>query len=637
MATDDDFFTPTIPILEGNKITPLIDGEQYMEELGAALATATTNGDFIFAHGWVFGLLPGTYVKSYLSFFDPEASGGHINENTIDKFTLKIGDTPLALIDYLKTSFAAGVDVRVMGWVSAAGMGTGLAQHAWYDDYAGINALTCNTIKDLRQPGGIGANAVLDTVSHAGGSSHLKMWVIGNQTKAVAFTGGLDINSDRICGPDHSDIASLWHDVQLKVEGPAVQEMYDLFRQMWNLNTSRPFYTVRFEAEDMRNFLPGTPLVQSRLLSTAAVDTDRVQSLRTIPAANYSFFTCVRTPDPVPFAPDGLFQVADAWKKAILTAEEYIYMEDQMYYSRDVMSWINQRLREPGGSNVKVILLTSGREDPADDTKNKPMYLTESLNNTLLANLDISGLDRVRAFKKQGPTSPPRLITVTPIEQDGTLVRLETNSVVNAPVDANVFLPSAIRFNNETFFVLATEPAEAQENLVFHIRVQPGNPVPEGVVEWRQTYGVTVHAKTTLIDDRWAIVGSTNCSRRSLYTDWENSVAFVQGSNNLVSSYRMRLWNEHFKHNNPNDFANLQSALHSWEPAWGTSGGPAPPRPTRDPGDPGPEYLQPLILPIESRPISENAQQYYDAIEDNDSRETWGSICKILATKLPIV
>src|SRR5207248_6602580 len=37
----------------------------------------------------------------------------------------------------------------------------------------------------------------------------------------------------------------------------------------------------------------------------------------------------------------------------------------------------------------------------------------------------------------------------------------------------------------------------------------------------------TIHAKVTIIDDVWAMVGSANSMRRSLYTDGEVSVAVI--------------------------------------------------------------------------------------------------------------
>jgi phosphatidylserine/phosphatidylglycerophosphate/cardiolipin synthase-like enzyme len=60
-----------------------------------------------------------------------------------------------------------------------------------------------------------------------------------------------------------------------------------------------------------------------------------------------------------------------------------------------------------------------------------------------------------------------------------------------------------------------------------------------------------VHAKTWVIDDELAIIGSANCNRRGYQHDSEVD-AFVFGSNggwngssSFAQAYRMRLWNEH--------------------------------------------------------------------------------------------
>src|SRR5438552_3333279 len=97
------------------------------------------------------------------------------------------------------------------------------------------------------------------------------------------------------------------------------------------------------------------------------------------------------------------------------------------------------------------------------------------------------------------------------------------------------------------------EAALPGQHVFFDVSVPAGAAPPSGIMEMFTTFGITVHAKTTLIDDKWAIIGSANCMRRSLYTDWEHSLAFIEGADNIVSGYRCKLWNEHFKHDNPAD------------------------------------------------------------------------------------
>jgi len=180
--------------------------------------------------------------------------------------------------------------------------------------------------------------------------------------------------------------------------------------------------------------------------------------------------------------------------------------------------------------------------------------------------------------------------------------------------------------------VLSTDATTAGNGVIMNLQLPTGaTSAPASPATFVRTFGITVHAKTTLIDDKWAIIGSANCIRRSLFTDWEHSLAFIEGSDGLVSGYRKTLWNEHFQHDNADDFTDLQSSLHSWEPNWGTAGGAAPalrPGPVLTP-----VFLEPILLKLPEAPIDSDTQEVYDVFEDADSRTTWGSICDILRAK----
>jgi phosphatidylserine/phosphatidylglycerophosphate/cardiolipin synthase-like enzyme len=642
MADDSDYLftgsSPNIPIFTGNRITPLIDGQNFALELATVLNLATGQGDFIFIHSWCLALRPGKYKKSRYAPWAPAESGARIDETSLDAFNLVINGQSRDLADVLKEKARAGVDVRILGWVSPLGMGSGFAEAVFFDDYAPINALTVNAIQDLRKEPAIGPKAALDTLGHAAGATHLKMWVVGNVNYAVAFTGGLDLVQNRFSSNAHDgdENTDLWHDIVAKVEGPAVQSCYDAFAHMWNLNASRPASLIKFEGQDVPSVMPDTPSLPAATLSTETIGNHRVQSLRTIPAANYTDLNFLKLPAADPTAPTGLFEVRAAWRKAIMTADTYIYMEDQSFWSREVMNWINTRLKDPNAPDLKVILLFPGRGDPNDPQFATSMFLNESINNSLLAGLDTAAMRRVRVFQRWGPNKTFN-ISVLVLSQTGTTARLQTS--ISGPFPLNVLSPAFIISGSNAFPVTGNPAALEGQPLLIDITLAAGATPPSGNVQLLKTFGVTVHSKTTLIDDRWAIIGSANCMRRSLYTDWEHSVAFVDdsqvpNSQLAVAHYRQTLWNEHFKHDNPDDFADIQSSLHSWEANWGTSGGAAPPLPNRPPGDPGtPPFLLPLSLPFPSVPISTDAQQEYDAYEDVDSNMTWGGICDLLRAK----
>lgn len=139
--------------------------------------------------------------------------------------------------------------------------------------------------------------------------------------------------------------------------------------------------------------------------------------------------------------------------------------------------------------------------------------------------------------------------------------------------------------------------------------------------------GLTIHAKTTLIDDQFAIIGSTNCMQRSLYTDWDHSIGILDEDQVLVKTYRKALWNEVFRHNDPQHFEDIQSSLRGWNPAWGTAGGSAPSLPVRVAPEPAFPYMAEVPLPYTpATPWDSSLESYHRRFTDVDSREPW-SLC----------
>lgn len=93
----------------------------------------------------------------------------------------------------------------------------------------------------------------------------------------------------------------------------------------------------------------------------------------------------------------------------------------------------------------------------------------------------------------------------------------------------------------------------------------------ERVVFGLATY--TTHGKVTIIDDLWAAVGSSNCMRRSFYTDGEASVSVVdEAEPSFAGLLRKDLWGDHCrKEPGPacDPLLNLDQALGIWRASWG--------------------------------------------------------------------
>jgi phosphatidylserine/phosphatidylglycerophosphate/cardiolipin synthase-like enzyme len=91
----------------------------------------------------------------------------------------------------------------------------------------------------------------------------------------------------------------------------------------------------------------------------------------------------------------------------------------------------------------------------------------------------------------------------------------------------------------------------------------------------------TMHSKLTIIDDKWAVIGSSNCIRRSFYMEGEISVSVLDGTESVLdgtepsfsAKFRKDLWGEHCGVQPGSDsdpLLTLNEALGIWRPAWGT-------------------------------------------------------------------
>ncbi len=614
------------------EITPLVDCAAYNAELDSALATVGTGPSesanathFIFIANWWLGLRGGEFrgVPGILDSLGPQVVAS-------SSYVLDPPAGTKVLIDILKAKAQSGVDVRVLGWVSFAVMDSNIAQHSGAGSIARVNAMTLESIKDLRAEPKLANKCVLNVIGHTAGAVHTKIVVIGNDTSAVGFTGGIDLEMQRFARPGHP-AGEPWHDVVAKVEGPAVQAIYDLFKAMWHENVSRAVRRFKYEGENVPSFVPGTPVLAARALTLAATGTQHhVQSLRTVPQFNYKWYNCLPENDPASFAPQGVFEYKLALRKGMQAAESYIYMEDQSYWSQDILKWANDALKNH--PSVKVILLFSGGADPNDAPIDDKPNLSQSINHGLLDGLTTAQRDRVRLFRRFGDPAPvldnlgnPIAVDVVTVADDGPLNALVTLGV-NAAED---ILADSVHGDR-----LRLDPVPNPSGLHFDVVGNPtivkGSPViwrvkkdgiiapspgPHQISQAREP--VIVHAKTVLIDDNWAVIGSGNCMRRSLYTDVEHGVSFIDQAGALVADYRCQLWADHFNHPTPSDFAVLDGALFAWEQTWGSPGA-APPLPI---------WLEPIQIPIVEVAFTDDQRTRYDKYMDLDSREDWGGMC----------
>jgi len=119
-----------------------------------------------------------------------------------------------------------------------------------------------------------------------------------------------------------------------------------------------------------------------------------------------------------------------------------------------------------------------------------------------------------------------------------------------------------------------------------------------------------IHAKTMIIDDQWATIGSANCMQRSLYTDIEHGIAFNDEDGKALVGYRMDLWNTHL----PKIAPDMNAALDSWFALPVKGGSP----------NPNAAILR-LALPLSDTTLNSREQVLADEVFEPDSRNEWGT------------
>ncbi len=179
---------------------------------------------------------------------------------------------------------------------------------------------------------------VLDQRVRRGGSHHQKLVVIRHGSESdgdVAFVGGIDLchgrHDDSFHAGDRQAIelddryghTPPWHDVQLRIRGPAVDDLEYTFRERWQdptpLDHRNPWRIAirRLIRQPHRDPMPPESLDATQHGAHA------VQVLRTYPAKR----------PPFPFAPQGERSIARAYLKAFRRARRLVYLEDQYLWS----------------------------------------------------------------------------------------------------------------------------------------------------------------------------------------------------------------------------------------------------------------------------------------------------------------
>jgi phosphatidylserine/phosphatidylglycerophosphate/cardiolipin synthase-like enzyme len=400
----------------------------------------------------------------------------------IDDFDMVTCDPSSQLRRLLSEAAARGAQVRAIFW----------EQPIIYRDNRHKTQASADRINRL--PGG---GAIIDSETLSRGAHHQKLLVVGGPEGAlVGFTGGLDVNSDRIL-PTTINCSLPWptprgtateafsefdaeslsggggsplHDVHCRIEGPASFDLLQTFITRWDHHPE----SRRIEA---------TSPLRGRTVSPPPAVASPVSATSSSTGATCSVVVG-RTFNPrrgsgMPLERD----IKRMLLAAIPRARRFIYMEDQYLLNLDAARALKAAL--PNIQHLTVVIAAS---DINGDTPCIWTYRREFVD-TLTSGLQADLLAKVRLFQLVTPPIPP----------------------VAPPCSAGrrVFSP--------TF--------------------------------GRHTY---VHAKCWIFDDELAVIGSANCNKRGWEHDseigafaFDDRIPANASTRTFAQQLRIDLWSEH--------------------------------------------------------------------------------------------
>jgi phosphatidylserine/phosphatidylglycerophosphate/cardiolipin synthase-like enzyme len=318
-AADD----PSVAWTEGNEGRVLVDGAEYFSVLHRELCESRS-GDWVYFTDWQG---------------DPDE---------------QLDDTEQSIGAVLCDLVSRGVEVRGLLWRS----------HPEAMNFGEAKNLAFSRV--VNESGG---EVLLDHRVRRGGSHHQKLFVIrrheGDGTRDVAYVGGIDLchgrRDDRRHRGDpqavelddsHYGEQPPWHDLQIELRGPVVEDLAWSFAERWcdptPLDTRNPVRALLHRAARL-------PREASPLAPTVCPPPDgplAVQVLRTYPQRRKEY----------PFAARGEQSIARAYLKAFARARRLVYLEDQYLWSTEAGKALAAALRR--SPDLRVVIVIPRYPDP---------------------------------------------------------------------------------------------------------------------------------------------------------------------------------------------------------------------------------------------------------------------------------
>ena len=239
-------------------------------------------------------------------------------------FEMVRGGSP-AVLGHLLAEAAERVDVRILAW---AGAPLPLFHPSRAEVRDGVEHLVRQT--KIR--------CELDPREHPMHCHHEKTVIVDGR---VAFVGGIDMTDfggDRNDSSGHPARRRLgWHDVGTELHGPAVADVNAHFAMRWREVTGES--------------VPEPPPPERCGEHT-------VQVVRTVAEGMYDA------------VPRGDFRILESYSRALRSAHEFIYLENQFLWAPEIVELLAAKLRDPPQPSFRiVVVLPAKANNGQDDTR----------------------------------------------------------------------------------------------------------------------------------------------------------------------------------------------------------------------------------------------------------------------------
>lgn len=273
---------------------------------------------------------------------------------------------PTQVLGALQETMRAGVDTRLLAW-----KGTDVLPEERVYSAAGMVAALNAGVAGSR------GQAIYDALTrHEFCVHHQKAAFIRTARPAnedgggaTAFLGGIDLMNRRWDRAAHDALeperqGGPWHDVHCRVRGRAVWDVYRNFRQRWNAALEQP---------DLVGSDPGwTPLppVSDVTAHGAFVEDDETVTLQTGDCtAQINRTLAPHIPEYAGFLDTnaGDLSIRKAYRRVIDEARQFLYIEDQYFWDRDLSQRIHDALIDGRLEFVMLLMPRSLSEFPTGD------------------------------------------------------------------------------------------------------------------------------------------------------------------------------------------------------------------------------------------------------------------------------